>query len=395
MNIWLHITSKARVLRRRAQSTAVWRLVAFASLFVACGIAVLSMSKVPASKSRRYAQYLGTAHDRLRTLGNNSQNGAIHCVDLRYTQCDLDDAKWIVKRLPHARCIDLRFSSAKDSFIREVATLSDVNTMLLSHTHISDDSLIILGHMRQLRRLHISSGPYTGGVRRGGVTWAGLHSLQSLTQLTELHISGVYCTNGCLWFLSNFGCLQQLDLEACQNIDSEMQYVGSVNTLRELSLEHTDVSDDALSEIRGLTSLRTLNLNETKVTGAGLRHLMMLRELESLSIEGLSAVSNSVSGLSSLEKLKTLKMGRTHITNSAVVALGHLRNVEVLWINATNVGDEAVDTLAKMENIRELNVAGSKISENGVQRLKEVLGANVSVYSGIVDVFKSHAKEQF
>jgi hypothetical protein len=119
--------------------------------------------------------------------------------------------------------------------------LPHLRKLVLSSGAAADKTLAAVADCKHLRALAVVNDP-----RLPGVSDAGLASLQRLTRLESLDLSG-----------------------NARVTDKGMAVVKSLERLEFLYLAETAITDKGLFELKPLDGLRTLNVAGTKVTSAG------------------------------------------------------------------------------------------------------------------------------
>ena len=123
--------------------------------------------------------------------------------------------------------------------------------------------------------VHFNDNNAVVGVNLGGtkVTDAGLKELAGLTQLQTLGLWSTQVTDAGLKELAGLTQMQGLYLIQTQVTDAGLKELARLTQLRSLDLRDTQVTDAGLKELAGLTELNTLDLTGAKVTDAGVQEL--------------------------------------------------------------------------------------------------------------------------
>ncbi|MCP5085551.1 MAG: hypothetical protein GY952_01910 [Rhodobacteraceae bacterium] len=134
----------------------------------------------------------------------------------------------------------------------EISELSELRTLILSNTQISD---------------------------------AGLTHLVGLTGLTELYLGNTQISDAGLAYLGELSGLNRLDIDGTQISDSGLVHLKGMQGMRHLSLNNTMIGDAGLAHLAGLRGLARVYLDKTQVSEAGLIHLAGLERLEFLDLD--------------------------------------------------------------------------------------------------------------
>ena len=136
-----------------------------------------------------------------------------------------------------------------------------VSAVHLSGCDVSSSQLVHLSALSNLRTLYLDRTP---------VTDAGLGALTGLRKLRELHLAQTRVT------------------------DAGLRHVRKVPNLQQLNISSTRTTDSGLAELAGLDDLEVLVLSDTKITDAGVKHLKRMSNLRELLVSGTSITSAGV-----------------------------------------------------------------------------------------------------
>jgi hypothetical protein len=214
--------------------------------------------------------------------------------------------KWIRRLLgPHwnVSVAYVAFPENVDVAVEELQVLKTFrNLRMLSlgyNKSISNDSLVVVGELRELDTVHLAGCPT--------ITDAGLAHLSKLAQLRRLLLYGCNIDGSGIEHLSKLP-IEELDLQSTNVSDENLFSLRELTTLRRLNLADTRVTGRALTSIRNLVNLRNLYLQNTGVDDEGLRELAALSRLDYLYLwntkvtdEGVAKLKESLPALSNLE----------------------------------------------------------------------------------------------
>jgi Leucine-rich repeat (LRR) protein len=179
-----------------------------------------------------------------------------------------------------------------------------------------------------------------------------LKSLNALTRLTELSLSGTQVSDAGLPSLDGWTGLQRLVLDGLPITGIGLAPLTDLPRLTDLSLARTKVSDASLASLKGLKKLRRLVLDGTALRGPGLANLKDLTELTEL------------------------RLGCATLTDVAGPQLGELKalkRLERLSLAGSRIGDETLKQLHGLTTLRELDLTGTKVSAAGIAAAKKAL----------------------
>jgi hypothetical protein len=172
--------------------------------------------------------------------------------------------------------------------------------------------------------------------------------LQGLTELRTLHLRQTNITNDGLSCLRSMPHIWGLDLMSSPLVgDGSARYIAGLTGLKELYLNGTQFTDLGLTCVRGKKKLRTLFLQELRLTGVGLAHLQGLTQLERLILSKTQVNDAALIHLTGLTGLWELALDGTQVTDAGLVHLRGLSGLKTLNLEQTNVTEAGVAELQK------------------------------------------------
>lgn len=133
-----------------------------------------------------------------------------------------------------------------------------------NETHIGDDDLKAIEGLTELKTLILSHTQVTG---------AALKHIEGLTQLRSLLLHDTRVTDAGLGHIKDLVHLRDLTLDDTQVTDAGLKQLGRLVELKRLGLDGTGITDDGLKQLKGLKALEGLGVLGTKVTPAGCKEL--------------------------------------------------------------------------------------------------------------------------
>ena len=192
-------------------------------------------------------------------------------------------------------------------------------------------------------------------------------------QATELNLTSSKIGDADMELLTSLPALEQLKLEACQNItDAALAYVKGLTKLKGLGLDQTNVTDAGLVHLQGLSGLHHLSFNATRVGDAGLKHLRGLTKLRVLYLNGTRVTGNGLVHLEPLVSLEWLDLGGSKVDDAGMAHLGALPRLRLLSLNGVPIGDAGLKHLTACRNLEGLSLKGARITDAGLMRLKDL-----------------------
>ncbi len=315
-----------------------------------------------------------------------------------------------------------------DEDVPFILKMKGLRALNLTCTDISDDGLLQLGQLKELRSLDGRLMDITG---RG---LSGLRSLESLSldavdslndkefseslkKLPRLSTVLVAQAVGCE-VVQALGHLRNLTVVRlnCQNLTAPMlnslgncrllesvefngnrlhirnaRVLALLPRLKSVSLEYADDLDALyLSKVKGLTAL---SLDHTGITATGLGYLATLPKLREISSPfGIS--EDGIIALSRCTSLTTMNLASPKVTTRAIESLASLPNLIEIHLTDTNFNDEQVKPLLACRRLEKVDLRNSKITNAGLMqlallpRLRQLSLRNVNVSMSAIREFR-------
>lgn len=142
-----------------------------------------------------------------------------------------------------------------------------------------------------------------------------LAKLSGLPRLRELRVHRAIVSDQGLVHLRHLTQLRTLVLANCPRVtDAGLHNLRAMSSLRELSLRGTSVRGDGLAHLESLTKLETLLLAKTRIKDAALRHVTAFPRLEKLDLAGTQVTDLGIARLEVMSQLEHLDLRRTSFT---------------------------------------------------------------------------------
>jgi len=240
--------------------------------------------------------------------------------------------------------------SIRDVDIKKPDDLPDVKfrvteVKLDQNSHIDDESLSNLSHLKYLDRLLIIHQKVSG---------AGFK------------------------YLSGMQGLQSLDCGGSQVTDQGLSIVTKLKGLVYLNLYQTRVTDEGMKSIAPMKKLLYLNLSG--VSDTGVRYLTKMPQLQFLEIESKNVTNESLKYLSTMKNLVDLVLLKAQITDQGLVHLTDCHNLRMLDLSQTPISDLGLIHLSKIKTLTKLRLLSTKVTANGVAELQQSLPQCTIIY---------------
>ncbi len=274
-----------------------------------------------------------------------------------------------------------------DRSLEQIASLPNVEELVLEKCAISGTGFVHLAHMEGLTELCITDCPIEDG---------NLHFLGRLAHLERLTLVSCPITGEGL----SHPEVEYLFLSDSHINDKGVASIGQMKSLSMLKLDGTRITDAALAHLSQLENLEYLDLANTNIKGRGLLWLMMLPQLrhldlsnsalrsaqleqlaghsslEFVSLQGLAVTSHDLRVLSTLPRLTTLSLSNAPIGNDACEAIAAMPALETLYVDGTRLDDGCLVALSYAPKLTSVQCQRTKISKSGARWLAGELASN-------------------
>ena len=145
----------------------------------------------------------------------------------------------------------------------DITVFSHLHDVSLENSQLTNDDLIVVGQLKQLRGLNLAHR----------MTDAGLMHLQALSSLQGLKLNASQVTDAGFAHLVQLSSLELVIVNASQITQTSVGYLGQLPRLRSITVVDSTVTDDDLSRLQAFPLIDTLWLRGAPVSDAGLIHV--------------------------------------------------------------------------------------------------------------------------
>lgn len=222
---------------------------------------------------------------------------------------------------------------------------------------IDDDSLCAIANTRTLLDLDLSNNQITDD---------GIVFLRNIWDLRKLN-------------LSNHDQLADADTTSGDNhiLGEGFAMLASLRNLHTLKLEKVGLDDIGLSNISCLSSLEKLDLSSNDISGNALHWLTKLRNLRKLDLSANSNIGGEcLNVLRPLHNLKCLDISHLCLSDPDVSHVADLGNLTDLWLCGNQLTPASFEHLYRLNNLRNLHIWNNPdidFDDQAVQKLKSEL----------------------
>jgi F-box/leucine-rich repeat protein 14 len=298
-----------------------------------------------------------------------------------------------------------------DTVLSRIAGLDHVTSLSLGGSReLSDDGLLQLARMPQLRYLNLSE--YPGGkltdrglevlrhlpdLRTFEATWqrgisdAGVANLKFCEQLERVDLMGSPTGDGAIEALQGKSTLRYFSSGRLVT-DAGLRLLQNYPTLKkwhgpEITSGATDArasgahllidgpfTNAGLASLGGLEGVFELDLfwHVTGITSDGFAHLIHLPNLGSLGADGELSDDTAMRHIAAMPRLRRLRAQGTVATDDGFEALSQSRTIESIWgRECPNMGSRGFVALSKMPALRGLGVSCKNVDDKALSTLPE------------------------
>jgi hypothetical protein len=276
-----------------------------------------------------------------RLFGDNFEN--LTFVDLS----DCDDPAIYLKQvavLPRVTTLVVGGERFTDDHLRRLHRTRSLRALVLDTTSVTDEAIAATAAILPDLQIRRSERRAIAALKTGCATQLCKNADASLQQMVgEAHFQEAIGTSiieqraDDVRLVKHLRKLQILWIVSPEVTDADLANLKGLTNLRELRLRHTRITEAGLIHLQGLRELRSLMLDHNEIDDAGLAHLIGLSNLEELCLVNTHITDAGVTHLNALLQLKHLDLDGTQITDNGLARLQGLTNLSVLWLANTRV----------------------------------------------------------
>jgi len=287
-----------------------------------------------------------------------------------------------------------------DALMARIAELDHVIALGIGGSRgLSDDGLLQLARMPQLRWLNLSEYPGGKLTDRGlevlrhlpnlrhfemtwqkGITDVGVANLRVCDQIERVDLMGSPTGDGAIEALQGKAKLSTFasgklvtdaGLRLLQNFPRLKTRHGDENTRLLIDGPFTNAG---LARLAGLEGVFDLDLfwHVTGITSDGFAHLAGLPNLASLGADGQLSDDEAMRHFAAIPRLRRLRAQGTVATDEGFEALSRSQTLEQLWTRETpHLGSRGFIALSRMPALRNLGVSCKQVSDEALAALPD------------------------
>ncbi len=291
----------------------------------------------------------------------------------------MDSAEWLRSLGGRFACnaagaitsVDLRHAWLIDADLKKLSDLSELESIDLASTKVTDEGLMQLRKLEKVRSLNLHYAEY--------VTDTGIAHLKHWTNLEHLNVRGTKVTSMLFEHLTNMVLLRSLDIGHSRVNDDNFERLAELPNMERLSFGGNKMSGSALPLLKLLPKLCELSIGGQQRTDSGLwsvsvgdfniGNIAELASLKMLDLSDTTITDSGVAQLARLDKLETLNLNRTKLTGKGVATLAGIRSLRHLKLaQSGSIDDSVLLALETFTNLEVLELQESRISFDGLMR---------------------------
>lgn len=248
----------------------------------------------------------------------------------------------------------VRFSKSivNDRHLAHVAAFERLDYLAVVTPNVGDDGLKCVENLTNLDTLFLSDS---------GITDATPARLAKLNKLERLYLDRTAVTDAGLAAAKHLSSLKLLSLAGTQVSDAGMPHLAETRQLEVLDVGHTRVTDNGVKQIADLVNLVELSLHGTKVTTDGLHFLAGHKNLKILNLRGCPVEGDLSSLAESLPALEVLDLRETEARVAKVAELRKGRKRLTVSVSPSASGSRsALQRYLAGEELRSAEPAGHR-----------------------------------
>lgn len=246
----------------------------------------------------------------------------------------------LVRHLSKVRTFRENYISVSETFLSHLRYLTNLQSVMLSESLVTDGGLKYLSELPYLKRLRFSDSQLKNISR---------DSFSSLSSIQTINFRGCTLSETALEGLKHCPKLSEISFKNCSLPEAAWDILSDVQPLRTLRVTSDELDDQMAADIAKLTQISSLYLISEG-------HPCVNIGLGKLSDKGLSA-------LAPLTNLKSFLVFADLVTGSGFVDLRSLVNLEDLSIASRDFEPERCVELIHFSNLKSISIAGRSLDE--------------------------------
>jgi Leucine-rich repeat (LRR) protein len=270
-------------------------------------------------------EWLNIGETKVTDAGMSSLAGLQHLEYLALPKTVTDAGFKEIRKLTQLRKLSARNSPITDIAAARIAELENLRDLEVTVTKLTDSGFKELTTIGSLRRLFIWDR-FDASTRAPNISVRSLFQIRKLTKLEDLTLYSTATTDDVLLAVSRLDNLRHLKINmdpftSHWITDAGIEHLAGSAKLESLELSNVGGTEKGIRHLAGLKQLRELKLSNCKVTDAGFTRLAGLKKLERLDLEGTAVTDAVLPTIAEFENLTYLRLTGTKVSADGVKLL--------------------------------------------------------------------------
>ncbi|KAJ8898965.1 hypothetical protein K2173_008466 [Erythroxylum novogranatense] len=187
--------------------------------------------------------------------------------------------------------------------------------------------------------------------------------VQNFTQLRELHLDGVYISDGsnewCQALSSSLPNLQVLSLSNCYLAGPIHPSLAKLQSLSVIRLDGNDLNTPFPDFFANFSKLTVLCLRSCQLNGTVPERLFQIPTLEVLDLSNNLLLQGSLTGFGENMSLRTMVLSYTQLSGALPPSLGRLTNLSTIELRGCNFSGPIPSSIAMLTQLVRLDFSGN------------------------------------
>jgi len=249
-------------------------------------------------------------------------------------------------------------------------TDGQVTGVHLSASWVTDGDLLHIAALKTLQKLDLS---------KTRISDQGLGYLREATALTDVNLAyAEKIGDPAHAVVKSWKKLRRLNLRGTVIADETAASAASLPELETLDIADTLVGDVGMEALTRAQNLKELSIGNIRMSEAGFQSLRQFTTLTTLDISGkrhggaANITANGIAAIASLKQLEVVKLGHTSFPAKSFLELAGMPAVKKLGLEfCPEVNDAAVEHLAAWKTLEWVDLHGTKITAAGIELLRK------------------------
>lgn len=229
---------------------------------------------------------------------------------------------------------------------------------------ITDNGINNIRQLRHLAVIDLSGAP---------VQFNNLFDIISSSNIQSVSLSDTRVSQGSFSGLAKMANLRALDLSRNRLNEDHFIWIANQPKLVSLNLDEVGAKDNVLKHLANLPNLECLSIRYNDLTDKAGAIIAGMRNLRSLAIDGNDILDEGIVQIGLAPNLTELVLGNT-VTGRGLSAIAYPNRIIRLTLYGNkNISDEDIDCLSRFSSLKWLNIRNTSITPSGVKKLDGML----------------------